>query len=106
MSWRPEPILNEKQVDRAMKLVIADGLASEASDHAYEWYLSGGDACNAECKQFSDRPAGRFTHVHQCISVAICLAGAPFQQQAGHCGDQFIPARTAAGAHRFAHPCF
>ncbi|OQP49942.1 MFS transporter [Niastella populi] len=30
MSWRPEPILTEKQVNRAMKLVIADGLASEA----------------------------------------------------------------------------
>lgn len=30
MSWRPEPVLTEKQVQRAMKLVIADGLASEA----------------------------------------------------------------------------
>jgi MFS family permease len=30
MSWRPEPILTEKQVNRAMRLVIADGLASEA----------------------------------------------------------------------------
>src|SRR5438045_637066 len=30
MSWRPETILTEKQVQRAKKLVIGDGLASEA----------------------------------------------------------------------------
>lgn len=30
MSWRPEPILTDKQVERGMKLVIGDGLASEA----------------------------------------------------------------------------
>src|SRR5687768_7656018 len=30
MSWRPEPVLTEKQVQRAMKLVIGDGLAAEA----------------------------------------------------------------------------
>ncbi|WP_207512636.1 MFS transporter [Longitalea luteola] len=30
MSWRPEPILTDKQVQRGMKLVIGDGLASEA----------------------------------------------------------------------------
>jgi MFS family permease len=30
MLWRPEPILTEKQVNRAKKLVIGDGLASEA----------------------------------------------------------------------------
>ena len=30
MSWRPEPTLTDKQVNRAMRLVIGDGLASEA----------------------------------------------------------------------------
>lgn len=30
MAWRPEPVLSEKQVQRGMKLVIGDGLASEA----------------------------------------------------------------------------
>jgi MFS family permease len=30
MSWRPEPVLTEKQVHRAMKLVIGDGLAAES----------------------------------------------------------------------------
>lgn len=30
MSWRPEPKLTDKQVQRGMKLVIGDGLASEA----------------------------------------------------------------------------
>src|SRR5690349_12833637 len=30
MSLRPEPTLTENQVQRGMKLVIADGLASEA----------------------------------------------------------------------------
>jgi MFS family permease len=30
MAWRPEPTLTDKQVNRAMRLVIGDGLASEA----------------------------------------------------------------------------
>lgn len=30
MAWRPEPELTDKQVNRAMRLVIGDGLASEA----------------------------------------------------------------------------
>lgn len=72
MAWRPDPTLTDKQVNRAMRLVIGDGLASEAMTT-----LTGGtflvamlvllNANNFQIGLLAGLPT--FTNVFQLLSV-------------------------------------